>query len=186
MKKIFFFISFILFLNAKDIIYLMPDDGNKAEREIVYLISHARKTIDIAMYSFTNKKYLKALKLVARKGVQIRVVADKGSNSNQKHYSIVPMLRKLRNVHVHLLSGKRGRYGVGLMHIKLLIIDNKIVAFGSANYTYNAFHNNYELLYINDDYYFAKKFVNVFEKLWERKSRRHAYDKEVSRFFHFF
>jgi phosphatidylserine/phosphatidylglycerophosphate/cardiolipin synthase-like enzyme len=167
MKKILFLIFCIIFLNAKDVIYLMPQDGNKAQKEVAYLISHAHQNIDIAMYSFTNKVFLKALKKAARKGVKIRIVADKGSNSNQKHYSIVPQLAKLRNIEVHLLSGKTGKYSNGLMHIKLLIVDNKIVAFGSANYTYSAFHNNYELLYINDDWTFTRRFSRIFNKLWK-------------------
>jgi phosphatidylserine/phosphatidylglycerophosphate/cardiolipin synthase-like enzyme len=187
MKQIFILIVCILFSNAKDKIYFMPEDGNNAQKEISYLISHAHKNIDIAMYSFTNKIFLKVLKKAARKGVKIRIVADKSSNSNQKHYSIVPQLAKLRNIEVHLLSGKsNGRYRAGIMHIKLLIVDKKIVAFGSANYTYSAFHKNYELLYINDDYRFTKRFISIFEKLWHANSHRHAYDREVSHFFKLF
>jgi phosphatidylserine/phosphatidylglycerophosphate/cardiolipin synthase-like enzyme len=59
------------------------------------------------------------------------MVADKSSNKNQKFFSIVPRLKKLRNIKVHLISGKgHGKYK-GIMHIKLLIIDNRVVAFGS-------------------------------------------------------
>jgi len=167
MRKIFILIVYIIFLNAKDIIYFLPEDGNKAEKNIAFLISHAHENIDIAMYSFTNTKFLKALKIAARRGVKIRIVADRNSNSNQRFFSIVPRLKKLRNIRVHLLSGRgHGKYK-GIMHIKLLIVDDRVVAFGSANYTYSAFHKNYEILYINNDWTFTRRFENVFEKLWK-------------------
>jgi phosphatidylserine/phosphatidylglycerophosphate/cardiolipin synthase-like enzyme len=183
MKQIFILIVCILFLNAKDKIYFMPEDGDDAQKEIAYLISHAHRNIDIAMYSFTNKVFLKALKSAARKGVKIRIVADRSSNSNQKHYSIVPRLVKLRNIEVHLLNGKgNGRYK-GIMHIKLLIVDKKIVAFGSANYTYSAFHKNYELLYIRNDWSFTRRFITIFEKLWNANNHKNIQNKKV---FHLF
>jgi len=166
MRKIFILIICIIFLNAKDIIYFLPQDGNKAEKNIASLISHAHENIDIAMYSFTNDKFLKALKIAARRGVKIRIVADRSSNANQKFFSIVPRLKKLRNIKVHLIDGKSGKYK-GIMHIKLLIVDNRVVAFGSANYTYSAFHKNYEILYVNDDWTFTRRFENIFKKLWK-------------------
>jgi len=167
MKKIFTLIMFIIFLNAQDNIYFLPKDGNKAEKEVANLISHAHEKIDIAMYSFTNKKFLKALKNAARRGITIRIVADKSSNRSSRYYSIVPQLKKLRNIKVHLITGKgNGRYK-GIMHIKMLIVDNRVVAFGSANYTYSAFHNNYEILYINNDWTFTRRFIPIFEKLWK-------------------
>jgi phosphatidylserine/phosphatidylglycerophosphate/cardiolipin synthase-like enzyme len=169
MKQIFVLIICIIFLNAEDKIYFMPNDGKQAQKKIFYLMSHAHKNIDIAMYAFTNKVFLKALKIAAKKGVNIRIVADRSSNNNQKHFSIVPRLEKLRNIKVHLLSGRiRGKYK-GIMHIKLLIIDKRVVAFGSANYTYSAFHKNYELLYINDERTFTRRFIPIFEKLWKAK-----------------
>jgi phosphatidylserine/phosphatidylglycerophosphate/cardiolipin synthase-like enzyme len=167
MKQIFILIVCIIFINAKDRIYFMPKDGDKAQKEIAFLISHAHENIYIAMYSFTNSKFLKALKIAAKKGIKIRIVADKSSNKNQKFFSIVPRLKKLRNIKVHLISGKgHGKYK-GIMHIKLLIIDNRVVAFGSANYTYSAFHKNYEILYLNDDWTFTRRFIPIFEKLWK-------------------
>jgi len=167
MKQIFILIVCIIFINANDRIYFMPTDGDKAQKEIAFLMSHAHENIDIAMYSFTNSKFLKALKIAAKKGIKIRIVADKSSNKNQKFFSIVPRLAKLRNIQVHLISGKgHGKYK-GIMHIKLLIVDNRVVAFGSANYTYSAFHKNYEILYLNDDWTFTRRFIPIFEKLWK-------------------
>jgi len=153
-----------IFSYAKDYIYFLPKDGKKAEKELVSLIKHSNEKIDIAMYSFTNRKILNALKSSARRGIRIRIVADKESNKNQQYFSVVPLLKKLRNVRVHLISPKKG-----IMHIKLMIIDDRVVAFGSANYTYSAFHNNYEILYINDDWTFTRRFERIFDELWKKR-----------------
>ena len=172
MKTILFLFLLILNLSARDDIYFLPEQGNIAQREVVKLFSKAHSEIKIAIYSFTNKAFLKALKQAARRGVKIKIVADYDSNKNQRHYSIVPQLRKLRKIEVHLLKGAgKGRYK-GIMHIKLFIIDNRVVSFGSANYTYSAFHNNYEILYINDDWTFTRRFIPIFNSLFSKSSRK--------------
>ena len=170
MRKIFLIIILIFtFLYSKDIIYFMPKDGKKAEKEITFLLSHAHEKIDIAIYSFTNKKFLHALKIAAKKGIKIRIIANKESNKNQKFNSIVPQLKKLRNIKLHLITGKKNKYYNGIMHIKLIIIDDRVVIFGSANFTYSAFYKNYEILYLNDDWTFTKRFIPIFNALWHKK-----------------
>jgi phosphatidylserine/phosphatidylglycerophosphate/cardiolipin synthase-like enzyme len=165
MKKILIAILLILLSEAKEELYFMPQDGKIAEKRVASLFEKAHQSIKIAIYTFTNRKFLRSLKKVARKGVKISIIADYESNKNSLHHSIIPQLRKLRNVKVKLLKGKsRGKYS-GIMHIKLFIIDDTIVGFGSANYTYSAFYKNYEILYINDDWTFTRKFLKVFDKL---------------------
>jgi len=166
MKKIYLLILFSLYLFGAEKLYFLPDDGKKAEKEIVKLITHSHQNIKIAIYTFTNKKMLNAIKKVARRGVKVQIIADYESNKNQLHYSIVPILKKLRNIKVKLLRGKGGGNYKGIMHIKMLIIDDRVVVFGSANYTYSAFYKNFEILYINDDWTFTRKFVKLFHKLW--------------------
>ena len=166
MKTILFLILFVSSVFARDTLYFLPEDGDKAENKIAHIFKTAHYEIKIAMYTFTNKKFLKALKSAARRGVKIKIIADYDSNKNQSYSSIVPQLKKLRNIEVKLLTGAgRGRYK-GIMHIKFFIVDDRIVGFGSANYTYSAFHKNYEILYINDDWTFTRKFTKIFDKLW--------------------
>jgi len=169
MKQILIIILLITtFLQGGEEIYFLPKDGNKAEKRISKLFYKAHQNIKIAMYSFTNKKFLKALKSAARRGVKIQIVADYGSNKNMEHRSIVPILKGLRNIEVKYLNGiGKGRYK-GIMHIKLFIIDKRVVAFGSANATYSAYHKNYELLYVNDNWTFTRKFLPIFEEVWKK------------------
>ena len=112
---ILFFVISLIF--GRDYIYFLPEDGNEAEKKMVSLFSKAHSEIKIAIYSFTNRKFLKALKQSARRGVKIKIVADYESNKNQQHKSIVPILRKLRNVHVKLRKGIGKKYKVGDLEI---------------------------------------------------------------------
>jgi len=166
MRSLFILILLINMSFARDFVYFLPKDGYKAEKKMSYLFSHAHESIKIAIYSFTNKKFLKAIKIAAKKGIKVTIIADYSSNKDQRHYSIVPILRKLRNVKVKFLNGTGKRYK-GIMHIKMFIVDDRVVGFGSANYTYSAFHNNYEILYINDDWTFTRKFVKIFDELYK-------------------
>jgi len=168
MRSLFVLIFLINISFGRDYIYFLPQDGYKAENKITYLFTHAHESIKIAIYAFTNKKFLKALKIAARKGIKVTIIADYSSNKNQRYHSIVPILRKLRNIKVKFLNGTGRRYK-GIMHIKMFIVDDRVVGFGSANYTYSAFHNNYEILYINNDWTFTRKFVKIFNEL-EKKS----------------
>jgi len=169
MNRILFLFLLIITLFAKDGIYFLPKDGKIAEKQIENLFLHAHQNIKIAIYTFTNKKFFSALKSAARKGVKITIIADYESNKNQYHHSIIPQLKKLRNIKVKLISGKgNGRYK-GIMHMKLFIVDDLVVGFGSANYTYSAFYNNYEVLYINDDWTFTRRFIKIFDELYKSR-----------------
>jgi phosphatidylserine/phosphatidylglycerophosphate/cardiolipin synthase-like enzyme len=171
MKRILVLILFFITLQAQDYIYFMPKDGKIAQKKVAYLFKTAHESIKIAIYTFTNKEFFKALKSAARRGVKIQIIADYESNKNSLHYSVIPQLKKLRNIKIKLVSGKgHGKYR-GIMHMKLFIVDDITVGFGSANYTYSAFYKNYELLYINDDWTFTRRFIKVFDELWSNKRR---------------
>jgi len=169
MKGIIFLFLFIIVLFARDEVFFLPKDGKIAEKKIENLFLHAHQNIKIAIYTFTNKEFYKALKSAARKGIKITIIADYESNKNQYHHSVIPQLKKLRNIKIKLISGKgNGKYK-GIMHMKLFIVDDIIVGFGSVNYTYSAFYNNYEVLYINDDWTFARKFIKIFDELYKSR-----------------
>jgi phosphatidylserine/phosphatidylglycerophosphate/cardiolipin synthase-like enzyme len=55
----------------------------------------------------------------------------------------------------------------GIMHTKLMIIDDKIVVIGSHNYTHNAFVVNHELSVILSDIENIDNFTNYFNSLWQ-------------------
>jgi len=159
LKKILL-ILLLVFVSYSKEVYFMPKDGKKAENRLFYLFTHAKKEIKIIIYTFTNKKLAKALKIAAKKGVKITIIADK--KEIKYTYSVIPRLATLKNFNIYLLSGKKYKNNEkAKMHVKLSIIDNKYLITGSANYSYSAFYKNYEYILIHKDKNLIYKF-NIF------------------------
>jgi len=145
-------------------VYFTPMQGKEAQKRLVYLFSHAKKEIKITIYTFTNKKLAKALKIAAKNGVKITIIADKKEAKYKR--SVIPNLAAIRRFDIYLLSGKRYKNGDrAKMHVKMSIIDNKYLITGSANYSYSAFFKNYEYIMINQDKNLIKKFDSFFNYL---------------------
>jgi len=155
---------FLIFISYAKEIYFMPKEGKKAEDKLFYLFTNAKKEIKIVIYTFTNKKLAKALKIAAKKGVKITIISDK--EASKYHYSVIPRLAALKNINIYLLSGKKYKNNeTAKMHVKLSIIDNKYLITGSANYSYSAFYKNYEYIFIHKDKNLITKFNKFFNYL---------------------
>jgi phosphatidylserine/phosphatidylglycerophosphate/cardiolipin synthase-like enzyme len=147
--------------------YTLPYESKEALRAMVKTIDGARYRIDAAIYSFTHKTIAKRLVNAAKRGVKVRIVFDRSSNlKNQK--SQLGYLAKYRNIQTLLLEGrpyrKKGSERA-LMHMKVMIVDNRRIVTGSANWTYSAFGKNYEILCLIDDYALAKRLERSFERM---------------------
>lgn len=130
---------------------MMPQDSDAALGSLIYDIDQAETQIVGAIYSFTHRKISKALKNAAARGVHITLLMDAKSNINNRH-SRIGDLAKIRNIDIRTISGlpaKKGNYS-GKMHMKALVIDTKLVYFGSANWSNSAFGLNYESLFKTD------------------------------------
>ncbi len=161
MKKILLIlIGAILFAQE---VYFMPMEGEIAQKRLYNLFSHA-KNIKMIIYTFTNKKLAKALKIAAKNGAQIEIIADK--KEAKYRYSVIPNLAAIKNIKVYLLSGKNYKNGKkAKMHIKMSIVDNKYLIIGSANYSVSAFFKNYEYILIEKDKKLIDKFIEFFKKI---------------------
>ncbi len=168
MKKLLILSIFCTFLLSSQL-FFTPFESQKALKTIIKEIRGAKSRIDIAMYSFTNKKLAKELKNAARRGVKIQIIFDSDQNLKSR-YSQIGYLAKYRNIQIFTLSGKRIKdsENFGRMHIKMALIDNKTLIFGSANWTNSAFKRNYELIYIVKDYALAKKALKYFNRLLKK------------------
>lgn len=149
-------------------LYFMPDEQDKALKELITTIKNTQKSLDVAIYSFTNREISKAIRDIAKKGVKVRIIYDKKSNE-KVHNSTIGYLAKLKNIHACLLEGKRSKNNKynGLMHTKMAISDKKILVLGSANWSKSAFETNYETLLFLEDSTLLKKSQNTFEKMFK-------------------
>ncbi len=172
-KKFSIFYLIIVFVSlssnsiADNIIYLLPKERDIALQAILKNIEQSKKSIKISIYNFTHKKIAKKLASAARRGVKVEIIFDEESAKRDKKRSMIYFLVKYKNITIYKLKGrvsKNGKY-YGIMHLKTALFDNKKVLFGSANWSYSAFSNNYELLYITKDYALAKKIDKHFQQM---------------------
>ncbi|PAF44943.1 phospholipase D-like domain-containing protein [Helicobacter sp. 11S02629-2] len=155
-----FFIVFVLFSLSKtysyENLYMLPYQNKEALKELVQSIRYARKDIKIAIYSFTYRPLINALKDAASRGVKVHIIFDNGNLSEDgkpREHSALGDLAKYRHIDVCTLKGlkdKRHNY-YGIMHQKLIVIDDKLLALGSANWSKNAFELSYETLLFTDN-----------------------------------
>jgi len=139
-------------------VYFCPKQN--CDEKIISQINSAKKSIDIAVYSFTLDSIFDSIKLAQKRGVRIRVIFDYLQSFNA--YSLdenliemgVPIMRK------------KGVSGFGVMHNKFVIIDEEIVLTGSFNYSTNANKNNFENLLFIDNKKIAEKYIVEFNQLW--------------------
>ncbi len=149
-------------------LYLLPTEKKEALSTLLHTIDLAHNEIKVSIYSFTNKKIADRLKNAARRGVHVEIIFDESESRSKRGKSMIGYLAKYRHIKVYRLQGlgsrtQKRKYR-GIMHIKMAVIDQKWVIFGSANWTYKAFSKNYETLFIAKDYAMAKKFLRFFEK----------------------
>lgn len=160
---------FFTFVSANEVLYFMPDEQNKALTHLISLIQGAKKNINVSIYSFTNREIAKALKQASLRGVSINIIYDHSSNAKNPK-STIGYLSKYQNIHTCLLKGKQSKDQkyFGLMHQKMAIIDRDILILGSANWSKNAFLNNYETLFMTSNPQSVQKALNTFAKMFSQ------------------
>lgn len=113
--------------------WFLPDDQGGVQC-IKDLIQTAKKTIRIAMFTWTRSDLAEAVIDAARRGVNTEVVID----SYQGKGASARIVKLLSNSDVKVSLSRGGP----LLHHKFLYIDNETLVNGSANWTHDAFTKN--------------------------------------------
>lgn len=123
-------------------LWFFPDDP-KGVKKILELIEGAKKTIKVAMFTWTRQDLAHAIIQAAKRGVKVEVVLDRQS-SNGTSQKIATLLKQ-NKIPLKVNSDK------GLLHHKFVYIDSKILVNGSANWTKAAFTQNDDCFIIIDN-----------------------------------
>lgn len=129
-----------------------PDNlGKGIDQKVQPAIDGATQTIDVTSFDLNLPSLVNALAAASQRGVKVRVVYD-GTNGNldleNKATNNQPFdaIKTLKAAGVSLVDGGRSN---GLMHDKMIIIDQKVLFMGSWNLSYNdTYRNNNNLLKI--------------------------------------
>lgn len=101
------------------------------QNEIVTAIQQAKHSVLLMIYSLRDKKVLSALRDRSENGVEVTIICDAEASKE-----ILPYVGEKTRVYF--------QKGEGLMHQKILVVDNRQVWIGSANMTYTSLkmHSN--------------------------------------------
>ncbi len=145
----------ILLNNKSYNIYFCPE--NKCAEKVLKKLESAEKSIYFMAYSFTRKDFADVLIQKNENGVDVKGIIEK-QRVNESYGQFNYLYGKIQ------LKADENKY---LMHHKVFIIDEKIVATGSFNPTYGADKNNDENLIIIEDENIAKLYLEEFDTLYQ-------------------
>jgi phosphatidylserine/phosphatidylglycerophosphate/cardiolipin synthase-like enzyme len=112
---------------------------------VLRMIDAARTAIRIQMYTLTLQEVVNALVRARRRGVDVRVIVDRGQLRQDRNDSF--RITRLASAGIPVLVDNLP----GLMHNKVMVIDEETVLTGSFNYTWGAEHWNAENLLVLHD-----------------------------------
>jgi phosphatidylserine/phosphatidylglycerophosphate/cardiolipin synthase-like enzyme len=125
------------------------DPASAVIREIVI----AKKGVRVQMYALTSREIVSALIDAKRRGLDVRAIVDRSQlESDQSDASAVA---RLLSADIPVLVDTVP----GLMHNKILIVDDETVVTGSFNYTWSAENRNAENLIVIHDSAIAAEYA---------------------------
>jgi cardiolipin synthase len=116
------------------------------------IINSAKKRIWLANpYIVPPQGLIDALILSHLKGVEIRVLIPFKSDNQFVSLAMNVYVQKLVEAGIRVF-----RYGQGMMHQKVILVDSEIAVIGSSNFDFRSMHINFENTIITDDHEFIK------------------------------
>lgn len=128
------------------------------------LIGEARESIKIAIYSISEPEIISSLAEAKKRVKDILVIADL---SQSKGKAMSHALETLRGAGIDVRVAKRQK---ALMHNKVMIVDGKIVATGSYNYTLHAYHNDENLIILQGEELAGMYQKYVFDRILQNET----------------
>jgi len=139
-------------------LWLLPDPRGHALTELRKKIRNARRSIRIALFTFTHQGLIEEVIDAHNRGVAVSVVVDMHSGRGASAKAV----EKLKKGGVPVFLSQ----GVQLLHHKFIYIDEQTLVTGSANWTKAAFYKNSDcilaLYHLNGE---QKRFMS---RLWSQ------------------
>ena len=137
--------------------YFFPNPSN--EQRVVNMFRTCKKTLDLAIFTFTRDSIAQAILEANQRGVKIRCIGDDG-NSKVKGSDV----RLLASNGIPCKTDNNLRFH---MHNKMAIIDNSVVITGSFNWTSQAVNKNQDNILFIEDKNIATQYTDYYNKMWD-------------------
>jgi phosphatidylserine/phosphatidylglycerophosphate/cardiolipin synthase-like enzyme len=136
--------------------YFSPDDG--VLNAIVPLLNGAQKSIYFLAFSFTSNELGDIVREKAAAGLTVQGVMEEEQVKSNQGTEYDPFKQAGLDVR---MDGNAGQ-----MHHKVFIIDEKIIIFGSYNFSQSAETRNDENILIIYNTAIAQQFIQEFQRVW--------------------
>jgi len=144
--------------------YAFTQANDHPEKVLIGVIGEAKNSLDIAIYSLTHPGIIQAIADAKKRGVAVRIISDKTEAKNKTQAVALSNL-KAAGVPIKINTH------TGLMHLKVSIIDKKILTSGSFNYSKAASTTNDEVLIVDRDTIAATKWDQEFNVMWNDNTK---------------
>lgn len=153
--------------------FFSPDDN--VQEILLQLIEQEKKSIKIAIFSFTDGKIAQALIEAARRGVQIEIIVD--ASGLRDKFSKIELLKE-HKIKVTVYDPKNNTVYNNIMHHKFVIFEHNVGSksllwTGSYNFTKSATMNNQENVLVLDEMHLIQKYAQQFE-LIKHRTKNHT------------
>ncbi len=139
--------------------YFSP--GFSCQKAIIEQIRATRKTLDICVFTISDNDITNEIEHAHYKGVKIRIITD-----NDKRHDTGSDIFKIEQLGIPIITDSTPDH----MHHKFAIFDQKILLFGSYNWTRSAALYNQEDIVVTNEPPLLKSFQEEFDKLWQQFS----------------
>lgn len=133
-------------------------------RRVVQIYEQATRYIFVAVYGLTSPLAVKALVKASKRGVDVRVITDRGRLDDPKQRMALSALREAG------IPVKVNRHD-SLMHLKQVVADDEVNTNGSMNHTTSGNRYNDERLDVIRDHPITVKAREKFLSMWKDEER---------------
>lgn len=130
--------------------------GEEAVSRIEGAIDRATRSVRIALFTWTREDLAEALIRAYQRGVEVEIFLDR-QQSRRTNRKVVDQLMAA-GIPVRMSRGR-------LLHHKLMVVDDRLLITGSANWTEAACSKNEEILFVLHD--LKKSQRDFFHRLWK-------------------
>ena len=127
-------------------------------------LDQAQRTVDIAMYAFTDRVLADELLKLSRRGVHIRLYRDREQYEEERRNrrTTTETLRGQPGIQIRVKASRE------LMHLKSYVIDGSLLRDGSANWSSGGLKWQDNNAHFSSDPAQVAAFQQVFEQMWNR------------------
>ena len=148
--------------------------GTNLERSELAQLETATRSVDVAMYSFTDRELAEELAALAHRGVRIRVYRDREQFSQEMQFGGVTTTSILLAAGIEV----RVKGGRDLMHLKSYAVDRRLLRSGSANWSPTGLKRQHNDVLYESSPEAVERFSRKFEEMWAKVTNTSATTSE--------